>query len=247
MKESSSSDNNDINEKFFNYACGIMEKARNKSEISRVDIVLLILLWVLTIYTAVAEKQSSDEDYISKKTKFIIGLTIPITSGMISLVKTIQVYIEVRDEKRKDNAKMLDVIKQMQKLRDELCREDTIGFASTSKTPMQQTTINNYNISVPPEPSPIQNQVKKFLANFTNRNPAQSASSPTLSSPIFKQEKEVLSLTSASSPKDNERLVKKNKHKKKKSFKQDLPEPKVFIDSFSTSTGGSYYSYDTEP
>ena len=73
---------------FYEYTRGIMEREIKKSSLSRVDIVLLVLLWLLTAYISIAENLNSDET-ISHATKLALKIISPVASGAISLIKTI--------------------------------------------------------------------------------------------------------------------------------------------------------------
>ena len=53
------------------------EAPRRKSQISKIDIILLVILWVITAWGIAAERLISDENtYMSERSKFYISISI---------------------------------------------------------------------------------------------------------------------------------------------------------------------------
>ena len=75
------------------------EAPRRKSQISKIDIILLVILWVITAWGIAAECLISDENtYMSERSKFYISISIPIATSAAALLKSIQVGMEIKSE-----------------------------------------------------------------------------------------------------------------------------------------------------
>lgn len=70
-----------------------------KSQISKIDVTLLVILWVITAWGIVAERLASDENiYMSESAKFYISISIPIGTSAAALMKSIQVGMEIKSD-----------------------------------------------------------------------------------------------------------------------------------------------------
>lgn len=69
------------------------------SKISKVDVILMIFFWMISAWGYVAQHLIDDDDgRISEDAKYWIGMTIPITTSLAALFKSIQVGMEIKDD-----------------------------------------------------------------------------------------------------------------------------------------------------
>lgn len=70
------------------------------SSISKVDVALMVFFWLISTWGYVAQYLISDEeDHISKDAKYWVGMTIPISTSLAALFKSIQVGMEVKEDR----------------------------------------------------------------------------------------------------------------------------------------------------
>lgn len=70
------------------------------SKISKVDVMLMIFFWLISAWGYVAQHLIDDDDgRISEDAKYWIGMTIPITTSLAALFKSIQVGMEIKDDR----------------------------------------------------------------------------------------------------------------------------------------------------
>lgn len=76
------------------------EAPKRKSLISKIDITLLVVLWVITGWGVVAERLSSDDNlYMSDSAKFYISISIPLSTSAAAIIKSIQVGMEIKSDR----------------------------------------------------------------------------------------------------------------------------------------------------
>lgn len=69
------------------------------SKISKVDVVLMVFFWLISAWGYVAQHLIDDNtSRISDDAKYWIGMTIPITTSLAALFKSIQVGMEIKDD-----------------------------------------------------------------------------------------------------------------------------------------------------
>lgn len=66
--------------------------------IPKLDIALLVILCVVTIWGFINDKLTSDESFLDSRTKFYIGLTTPICTCISALIKAIHLRLSSDDK-----------------------------------------------------------------------------------------------------------------------------------------------------
>ena len=73
-------------------------------KIDRIDVFMMILLWVVSAWAIVAERLCDEKnEYVSDESKFWIALTIPIATSATALLETIQVGMEYHNQNQHAN------------------------------------------------------------------------------------------------------------------------------------------------
>lgn len=71
------------------------------SNISKIDVALMIFFWLISTWGYVAQYLINDEEgHISDVARYWIGMTIPISTSTAALFKSIQVGMEIKTEHR---------------------------------------------------------------------------------------------------------------------------------------------------
>lgn len=202
----SSSDNeylkrfdHNINNETVDKRMGVLDQAMTtmyevfdvNKKISKLDIALLIILWVFTAYTIVADRLTDDNEYISPKGKFIINLLVPIITASISTIKTVQVIIEKQEQnewvaerkkvkKKYDETKtvihdwltnymnlrfkLLEVCSERDELKEQL-RDFSVRMISVSPNDTLNDSLNKTSTV---EESVSQNEMDKLGMKYSN-------------------------------------------------------------------------------
>lgn len=72
-------------------------RSDGKKKISKVNVITVVFLWLITAWGIIAEKLTDDENiYLSDSTKFWIGITIPVSTSLVAVIKSIQVGMEIK-------------------------------------------------------------------------------------------------------------------------------------------------------
>ena len=73
-----------------------VNKSKRKN-LSKIDVTMTACMLVITIWGYVAQYLIDDEEgNISKRAKFWIGMTIPISTTIVSFIKSVQVGMEIK-------------------------------------------------------------------------------------------------------------------------------------------------------
>lgn len=73
---------------------------KRKSKISKVNIILLVILFLASTWGYICNRITSDENtYMNAETKYYIGLAAPIANSLTTLIESIQVGMEVKDDR----------------------------------------------------------------------------------------------------------------------------------------------------
>lgn len=73
-------------------------------KIDKIDLIMLILSWVVSAWSVLAERLiDQSNEYVSARSKFWIGVTIPVCTSAIALIETIQVGMEYHDKNQHAN------------------------------------------------------------------------------------------------------------------------------------------------
>ena len=68
-----------------------------KTKINKLNLSLMIISWVITVWGIIAEKLSSSESTLNNKTKFWLSMTVPISTSIISFIESIQVGMDIKE------------------------------------------------------------------------------------------------------------------------------------------------------
>ena len=68
-----------------------------KTKIDKLNLALMIISWIITVWGIIAENLSSTDSRLDPKIKFWISMTVPISTSILSFIESIQVGMDVRE------------------------------------------------------------------------------------------------------------------------------------------------------
>ena len=68
-----------------------------KTKIDKLNLALMIISWIITVWGIIAENLSSTDSSLDPKIKFWISMTVPISTSILSFIESIQVGMDVRE------------------------------------------------------------------------------------------------------------------------------------------------------
>lgn len=68
-----------------------------KTKINKLNLSLMIISWIITVWGIIAEKLSSTESTLNNKTKFWLSMTVPISTSIISFIESIKVGMDIKE------------------------------------------------------------------------------------------------------------------------------------------------------
>lgn len=68
-----------------------------KTKIDKLNLALMIISWIITVWGIIAENLASAESSLDPKIKFWLSMTVPISTSILSFIESIQVGMDVRE------------------------------------------------------------------------------------------------------------------------------------------------------
>lgn len=68
-----------------------------KTKIDKLNLALMIISWIITVWGIIAENLASVDSSIDPKIKFWLSMTVPISTSILSFIESIQVGMDVRE------------------------------------------------------------------------------------------------------------------------------------------------------